>query len=206
MKHILLSLVCCLLSVALNAQGLSEQKIIEKMASAAATIKTVQCNFTQTKHMKLLKEEMVSKGKMSCQQPDKLRWEYTYPVSNTLILNGTKAKTFSNSPDGEKSTPLKGGVAGSMARMIMNSVAGKYLSDSKAFQVSAKEMPTEYVATLLPLRKDMKRMFTKLVLHFDLNQSTVTQVEMYEKSGDRTVIELHDISINKPINAETFVN
>ena len=84
-----------------------------------------------------------------------------------------------------------------MARMIMNSVAGKCLTDSKAFQVSAKEMPTEYVATLLPLKKEMKRLYTKLVLHFDIKQSTVTEVELHEKNGDRTIIELHDIQINK---------
>ena len=90
--------------------------------------------------------------------------------------------------------------------MIMNSVAGKYLTDNKTFQVTAKEMPTEYVATLLPLRKDIKRLYTKLVLHFNLGQSTVTQVEIFEKSGDRTVIDLQDIRINVPINAGTFGN
>ena len=81
--------------------------------------------------------------------------------------------------------------------MIMNSVAGKCLTDSKAFQVSAKEMPTEYVATLIPLKKDMKRMYAKIVLHFDTKQSTVTEVELHEKNGDRTIIELHGIHINE---------
>ena len=83
-----------------------------------------------------------------------------------------------------------------MARMIMNCVAGKNLTDNKTFQVSAKEMPTEYVATLVPQRKDMKRLYTKLVLHYDLKQETVTEIELHEKNGDRTLIELHDISIN----------
>lgn len=182
------------------AQGLSEQKIIEKMTSAAEAIKTVRCNFTQTKHSKLFKEGMVSQGKMACQQPDKLRWEYTSPGSSTLILNGTEARLTKD--DG--SNAGRNRFVGEMARMIMNSVAGKYLGDSKSFQVTAKEMPTEYVATLVPLKKEMKRIYAKLVLHFDLKQSTVTEVELCEKSGDRTVIDLHDIRINTPINAETF--
>ena len=193
MKRYILSIVCCLLSVVLNAQGLSEQKMIQKMTSAAEEIKTIQCNFTQTKHSKMLKGEQVSQGKMFCQQPDKLRWEYTSPRLSALVLDGTKAQLIKGNTDNGSRNKF----VGEMARMIMNSVAGKCLTDSKAFQVSAKEMPTEYVATLLPLKKEMKRLYTKLVLHFDIKQSTVTEVELHEKNGDRTVIELHDIQINK---------
>ena len=83
-----------------------------------------------------------------------------------------------------------------MARLIMNSMTGKSLTDSSMFQVTAEEKPTEYVATLVPQRNEMKRIFTKLVLHFDLKQSTVTEVELHEKNGDKTIIELHDIRIN----------
>ena len=42
----------------------------------------------------------------------------------------------------------------------------------------------------------MKRMYAKLVLHFDVKEETVNEVELYEKNGDRTVIKLHDIRIN----------
>ena len=193
MKRYLLSVVCCLLTVVLNAQGLSEQKMIQKMTSAAEEIKTIQCNFTQTKHSKMLKGEQVSQGKMFCQQPNKLRWEYTSPQASAIVLDGTKAQLLK----GESANGSRNKFVGEMARMIMNSVAGKCLTDSKAFQVSAKEMPTEYVATLLPLKKEMKRLYAKLVLHFDIKQSTVTEIELHEKNGDRTIIELHDIQINK---------
>jgi len=195
MKRLVLVIGYWLLVIVLSAQGLSEQEIIQKMSSAAEKIKTVQCNFTQTKHLKMMSKEMVSNGKMYCQQPDKLRWEYITPRSSTFILDGTNVKTISNS---EKESPsLRGGLAGSIARLIMNSVAGKCLTDNNSFQVTAKEMPTEYVATLLPLKKEIKRLYAKLVLHFDIKQSTVTEVELCEKNGDRTVIELHDIRINE---------
>ena len=191
MKQILLSLVFCLLTVVLNAQGLSEQKIIQKMASAAEKIKTVQCDFTQTKQSKMLKGEQVSEGKMFCQQPDKLRWEYTSPRSSTLVLEGNEARLLKGTEQGTRNKFIA-----SMARMIMNSVAGKNLTDNKTFQVTAKEMPTKYVATLVPLKKDMKRLYSKLVLHFFIKQETVTEIELYEKNGDRTLIELHNIHIN----------
>ena len=191
MKRYLLFTVYCLLFTALAAQGLSEQKMIQKMTSAAEGIKTVQCNFTQTKYSKMLSKAQVSEGKMYCQQPDKLRWEYTSPRSSTLVLEGNQASLQKGDEQGTKNKFI-----GSMARLIMNSVAGKCLTDNKTFQVSAKEMPTEYVATLIPQRKDMKRIYAKLILHFNIKQETVTEVELHEKNGDKTIIELHDIHVN----------
>ena len=191
MKRYILFTIYCLLFTVLAAQGLSEQKIIEKMASAAEKIKTVECNFTQTKQSKMLSKPQMSEGKMFCQQPDKLRWEYTSPRASTLVLEGTEARLLKGNEQEARNKFI-----GEMARMIMNCVAGKNLTDNKTFQVSAKEMPTEYVATLVPQRKDMKRLYTKLVLHYDLKQETVTEIELHEKNGDRTLSELHDISIN----------
>lgn len=191
MKRLILLTAYCLLLTSMAAQSLSEQKIIQKMTASAEAIRTVKCNFTQKKQSKMFKGEQVSEGKMFCQQPDKLRWEYTSPKPSTLVLDGTKAQLLKG---GEQGTRNK--FVGEMARMIMNSVAGKCLTDSKTFLVSAKEMPTEYVATLVPQKKDMKRLYAKLVLHYDIKQETVTEIELYEKNGDRTLIELHDISIN----------
>ena len=191
MKRYILFTIYCLLFTVLAAQGLSEQKIIEKMASAAEKIKTVECNFTQTKQSKMLSKPQMSEGKMFCKQPDKLRWEYTSPRASTLVLEGTEARLLKGNEQEARNKFI-----GEMARMIMNCVAGKNLTDNKTFQVSAKEMPTEYVATLVPQRKDMKRLYTKLVLHYNLKQETVTEIELHEKNGDRTLIELHDISIN----------
>ena len=191
MKRYILFTIYCLLFTVLAAQGLSEQKIIEKMTSAAEKIKTVECNFTQTKQSKMLSKPQMSEGKMFCQQPDKLRWEYTSPRASTLVLEGTEARLLKGNEQEARNKFI-----GEMARMIMNCVAGKNLTDNKTFQVSAKEMPTEYVATLVPQRKDMKRLYTKLVLHYNLKQETVTEIELHEKNGDRTLIELHDISIN----------
>ena len=152
MKRYILFTIYCLLFTVLAAQGLSEQKIIEKMASAAEKIKTVECNFTQTKQSKMLSKPQMSEGKMFCQQPDKLRWEYTSPRASTLVLEGTEARLLKGNEQEARNKFI-----GEMARMIMNCVAGKNLTDNKTFQVSAKEMPTEYVATLVPQRKDMNR-------------------------------------------------
>ena len=220
-----LFIVCCLLAVALPAQTLSEQDIIKKMASAAEKTRTVRADFTQTKYSKMLKNAQTLQGKLFCELPDKLRWEASpqgSPQDPPPSPPRGRVLTPSKSPRGETcsrerlfpsgemerglASPRGGlegvgwkieGVGGKIARMIMSCVSGKCLTDSKAFQVSARCIsPGEYVAELLPLKKEMKRMYAKLVLHFDVKEETVNEVELYEKNGDRTVIKLHDIRIN----------
>jgi len=47
--------------------------------------------FTQHNRMKLFKQELVSKGRLSFSAPRKVRWEYTSPDPSTLILDGNTA-------------------------------------------------------------------------------------------------------------------
>ena len=71
-------------------QQQTEQTVKQKINQAASGIKTMQCDFVQTKHLKMLNDKLVSKGKMYYQKSDKLRWEYVSPYAYTFILNADK--------------------------------------------------------------------------------------------------------------------
>ncbi|MBO4663968.1 MAG: outer membrane lipoprotein carrier protein LolA [Bacteroidaceae bacterium] len=203
MKKILYIILMCLTPVIAMAQNEGEQKIIQKISKAAQSMASMQCDFVQTKHMKLLNDNMVSYGKMYYQQSSKLRWEYTSPYTYTFILNDSKVLLKKGNRndviDVNQNKMFK-----EIARMMMNSVVGKCLTDKKDFKISVAETPEQYVATLLPQKKDMKQMFSKIILYVNKRQLTIAKVEMQEKKGDNTVIELKNIQLNKNINASTF--
>ena len=46
-----------------------QKQLVEKIDKAASAMKSMQCDFTQTKRMKLLKREMKSTGVMYFKQP-----------------------------------------------------------------------------------------------------------------------------------------
>ena len=95
MKRILFLMV--LLSVAMlnsMAQSFNEQRAIKEISSAASSLKTLQCDFVQTKSLKMLGDKMVSKGKMYCSQPNQLRWEYISPYSYIFVLNKASLLRF----------------------------------------------------------------------------------------------------------------
>ena len=53
-------------------------------------------------------------------------------------------------------------------------------------------------------RKEMKKMFKEIRLHFSASRQMVTQVEMTEPSGDTTVITLKDVKTNGRIDTKMF--
>ena len=181
----------------------SEIQIRQKISQVASSIKTMQCDFIQTKHLKMLNDDMVSKGRMYYQQGNRLRWEYTSPYTYIFIINNDKVLLKNNQRndviDVNKSKLFK-----EIARMMMNSVVGSCLTDEKSFKSSISVSAGEWVTTLLPQRKDMKQMFQKIVLHFSQKQAMVTQVELIEKNGDATIIDLKHIRTNETISTDMF--
>ena len=188
--------------VTLMAQQ-SETQIRQKISQIASSMKTMQCDFIQTKHLKMLNDEMVSKGRMYYQQGNRLRWEYTSPYTYTFIINDDKV-LLKNSQRNDVIDVNKNKVFKEIARIMMNSVVGNCLNDEKSFKSSLSVSGGAWVATLLPQRKDMKQLFQKIVLHFSQKQAMVTQVELIEKNGDRTIIDLKNIRTNEAISTNMF--
>lgn len=204
MKRVLFFLMAlCLCLLNLSAQKVNEAKVKQQINVVASKMKTMQCDFVQTKYLKMLNDKMVSRGKMYYQQSNKLRWEYTYPYTYTFVLNGSRV-LISKGKRKDVINVNQSKFFKEIARIMMNSVVGKCLTDSKDFKVSLTGASAEYVATLYPQQKQMKQMFQKIILHFNKQNSTVSKVELIEKKGDRTIIELKNVKSNAPINAKVF--
>lgn len=193
----------CLLALAGAAQTPQERQAIQQISRAAATMKTMQADFVQTKHLRMLGEKMVSRGRMCYQQSDKLRWEYTKPYAYTFILNGNSVM-MSKGGHRDVVDVNRNKVFREIARMMMSSVVGTCLTDSKNFKVSMTVDKQTYTATLLPQKKDMKAMFTRIVLVFNRKTSVVSKVTMHEKNGDRTEITLDNVRTGAAVSPTEF--
>lgn len=191
-----------LLFLVVKAQ-LSQDAIIAKINAAVSKIETMQCDFVQTKHMKMLNNKMVSTGIMAYKQSDKLRWEYKKPYTYVFILNGTKVYLKKESRN-DVIDIKQNKVFKSIAEIMMNSVIGKCLTNNKEFKVSISDVNNQWVASLIPQKKELKQMYSKIILYFGKANSIIQKVEMIEKNGDKTIIELKNVKLNKPVNANSF--
>ncbi|MBR3480997.1 MAG: outer membrane lipoprotein carrier protein LolA [Prevotella sp.] len=204
MKRITISLLflfSLFFSVA-QAQG-DDAQIRQKIAVAAQTMTSMQCDFVQTKQLKMLNDKMVSEGRMYYSQKDKLRWEYVKPYQYTFIMNGDRV-LLKNKERSDVIDVRQNKIFREIANIMLNSVVGNCLNDDRSFKTSITTAGGQWVATLLPQRKDMKQMFQKIILNFDQQLATVSRVELVEKNGDLTTIDLKNIRKNETIAPRTF--
>ena len=204
MKRLLIFMLSlCLVSVSAIAQRINEAAVKSQINAAAAKLRTMQCDFVQTKHMRMLNDKMVSRGRMYYVQPNKLRWEYTSPYTYTFVLNNSQVM-MSRGKKNQVIDVNQSKVFKEITRIMMNSVVGKCLNDGKDFKTTIAGTSTEWIATLVPLKKNMKQMFQTIKIHFNKRRSMVSVVALLEKNGDRTVIELRNVRSNQSINGNLF--
>lgn len=206
----LLFILLALVSLTVRAEKLTavdadrQNQMVATINKAASAMTSMQCGFTQAKQLKMLNDKMTSTGTMHYKQGNRLRWQYTSPYTYTFLLNGTKVMMDS----GKKRSVIDvktNKMFQEIARIMMNSVTGKCLTDTKSFSVKMYTSASgAWVADLTPLNKQMRQMFTKVRLYFNLKTQMVDRVELHEKSGDNTVILLQNIKKNQTINDSVF--
>ena len=180
-----------------------EAQIRQKIAEAAQAMKSLQCDFVQTKQLRMLNDKMVSEGRMYYSQKDKLRWEYVKPYQYIFILNGDRV-LLKNKERSDVIDVAQNKLFREIARIMMGSVVGTCLDDPRTFKTTLTAEKGEWMATLVPQRKDLKQMFEEIRLSFDQRQGVVSCVVLTEKNGDETIIQLKNIRKNETIAPRTF--
>ena len=178
-------------------------QMMQKVGEVAQKTKSLQCSFTQTKTLKMLSQKMISKGRMCYSQPSKLRWQYTSPYHYTFILNGTKVMLMSSQRK-DVIDAAKSKVFREITGIMLSSVTGECLTDKQRFKTQMFQDGDKWIAQLTPLKKEMKQMFSLLVITFDSKQLIATSVEMREKGGDNTRIELQQVKKNAAVSDDEF--
>lgn len=180
-----------------------QKQLVEKIDKAASATKSMQCDFTQTKRMKLLKREMKSTGMMYFKQPNKLRWQYTSPYDYTFIMNGDKVRIKST-----KSTQdinVQGNkIFRQITNIILNTVTGGGLKSASDFKVEVYQSEKGYFAKLYPKKKEVKQVYQLIEIYFNPALTMVSSVKMIEKTGDETLVNLNNLKVNAPINEKMF--
>lgn len=182
----------------------SPREIVEAIDRSASSLQSMSCRFTQTKELSILQEKMVSNGVMYyCRQGGRLRWEYQSPYVYTFVMNGNRVMMRSDERTDVIDTS-RNQLFGQIARIMMNTLTGRCLTAAEEFKTEVRVEANEWIAELTPRRRDMAQFFARIRLHFDPQRRVVSRVEMFEQSGDRTVIDLKNIRTDVELDEQLF--
>ena len=179
------------------------KEVISQLTQAAASMQTMQCRFVQEKTSTMLAEPSVSEGTMHYAAPDKMRWEYTKPYAFALIVNGERIVKVTDGKaevlEGNSSRMYQG-----IVNIIMGSASGKKLFDASVFDMALYDDDAFWKAEMTPKRRDMKRMFSRLVFRFDKKTNGISRVEFIGSNGDVPLIRFEEVRLNDKIDNQMF--
>ena len=174
---------------------------VTKISSESKDIKTLQSDFVQTKKMDFLDKNIVTQGKMSLKSPNTLSWKYTKPYQYSIIFKDNKI--FINDQGKKSSVDAKSKTFEKINKLIVGSSNGKMFSDPE-FAVAYFKNGNSNIAKFTPKSAQLLKYIKQIELQFPKNESTVSQVNMTEASGDTTNIVFKNTKINAPIPASEF--
>lgn len=201
MRPILLFTCFCLISVA------SSSFLFARTASAVLPeeknfrIESIQADFTQEKHLKILARPIISTGKLLFQAPGSLRWEYTSPFSSTLLMHEGRVKRIIER-DGrfqeEKGMQLDA------IQVVLTEIShwldGRF-TENELFTVS---FPDSNTVLLVPRDQAFGNLIKKIELKLADQQGLLDQVTIIEGPEASTVMSFSNKILNKEIPVTSF--
>jgi len=208
MNKIFFGVVFILLLQSLQAQTVRmEAPAIESLRSrvkkVADNTRTLISDFIQVKEMKMLKENLVSKGKFYFKKEKSLRWEYLTPYSYIIMIHDDRI-TIRDEEKVNRFDLKSNKVFLEINRVILGSIRGTLLYDEVNFKPTFYQSRDAYRVELQTLNPKLRESLPGIIISFDKSDYSVTRVEMMEAGNDRTVITFSNKKTNQPIGDEKF--
>ena len=178
-----------------------EEEIIDRIVAQCASMKSMKCDFRQVSTVPLMDEPQVSSGKMLYRQPSSLKWVYTEPFIYSITIDNDNISVDTGQGQteiGSDASRMFKGLAG----IVLGCMSGENLKDKRLFQTTVTELDNEWVAVLVPQRREMKRVFSEIVMVFDPATSLLKRLDMKDQNGGSTAIEISNVSINGGYEAD----
>lgn len=167
-----------------------------------AFVNSIQAEFTQEKHLEILNTPLISKGMLYFQVPASLRWEYTGPVRNVLIMTDENIRQFVQA-GGEMVEQKHQGLEA--MRIVLRDICSWIQGDFKANPDLTADVRPGRTIVLTPIEgKAMARVIQRIELKLTDTPGILASVKIVEGPDSYTVIRFHDTKINQPIQNNVF--
>ena len=174
-----------------------------KIEQASEKVSSIKSGFVQQKHLSILEETLVSKGRFLFKKENKVKWQYYEPFSYTIIVANGKFII-----DNEGHTNVFDVNSNEMFRqinkMIVTAISGDFVG-SNDFDLTLKKNKNFYLAMLKPVEDYVSQMLESINIYFDKEDLAVVKIKFVEPGGDYTLIVFENRQENIEIPDDAFV-
>lgn len=164
-------------------------------------LQSVQANFYQEKHLKILAQPITSRGTFVFQAPRSLRWEYLYPVRTLLLVHEGSMKKLIEQDGKLVNEP---GMAMDSMHLVLEEItswlAGRF-TDNPAFSAS---FPDEESIVLTPKDAGLAAIISRIDLHLQGRDGLIDSVIINEGPDTFTRLIFSDAVLNQTLPEKLF--
>lgn len=183
----------------------TEQKTFkENVQRTAQNTKSIESDFTQTKHLSVLENEIRSEGHLTFKAPNLVKWEYSKPYRNVAVFKNDKL-LVNNDGKKDEMDLSSNRIFRSLNTLIVNSIRGD-MFDETQFEISYFRHGKDYMVTFLPKDKRLKKFISSFELRFDKDSAQVNEVKLLEPNDDYTLIVFKNKQLNGNVSDSVFNN
>jgi outer membrane lipoprotein-sorting protein len=173
---------------------------------AAATVKTIETSFVQTRTLKILRKPLVSRGVMAYRRPNDLRWEYQSPLETLLLVRGGSVRRLLKHggvwvPDASAKLEAMKIVLGEIGLWL----DGNFTA-SKTFRPELRPADKGQPAhvDLLPVDPSLGKIISRIAILFGQRPGTVDAIDIFEEGEGVTHIAFENPRYGQAIPDERF--
>lgn len=164
--------------------GKEQEERLKLIEDKLGSIKSLRTAFTQKRHMSLFMDVLTSRGVLSFQKPDRLRWELIDPYQSIMIFNRGDVAKF-QIKDG-RLAKLNSGMEDLMRgvlKQILSMMQGDFEKVSESYRIEVK-VGMDYLLSMTPKSEGMSKAVTSLELHIDKSTLHMKKIIIREPGQD----------------------
>jgi outer membrane lipoprotein-sorting protein len=179
---------------------------LASIEAASRNVHSVSAEFTQTKHLKMLKRPITSEGKLYYHRPAEFRWEYTSPIKSILVKNkqGIARVTFRGGkfePDAEAKLKPVQLVLEQMEQWLRGDFSQSTLF-AAALETGEPGSPAR--VKLTPREASLRQFIQVVYVVMSSTPGVVDSIEIRENADGVTRLQLKNVKLNQPLPAHIF--
>ncbi|MCA5582635.1 LolA family protein [Parabacteroides gordonii] len=176
----------------------------ERLKKEAASLSSIESDFTQEKFLDVFNEKIVSKGRFYYKQENMIRMDYTSPIDYQIIINGQKLKIVS---EGKSNVVNLGSnqMMNEMKGMLAACMIGDLTVMSSAYRLEYYESPSLYVVKIRPVSKSVQAYISEIIISIDKKDMSVQTLRLSENAKDYTEYHFTNRKYNTLTSDEKFV-
>lgn len=168
-----------------------------------ARLHSIQADFLQEKHLKILTRPIISTGTFAFQAPQSLRWEYRKPIPSLLLMHGGKMKRFVER-DGllVEDKRIQPDAMQVVLAEISNWLDGRF-TDNEMFKVA---LPDKQTILLTPKGQGLAALISRIELKLADQGGLLDEVTIFEGPESYTRLTFRKRLRNQEIPVSLFTD